>query len=102
MITKDDAARVAQEFLDRTYRRDSGHPAVVIAESATVERPYGWLFVYNTAEALRTGGPGLVGNGPLLVRREDGKIVQFSSFYTSESALEAYEEDPGRFRATGH
>lgn len=61
VITKDDAARVAQEFLDRTYRRDGGHPAVVIAESATVEKPSGRLFVDNTAE-----------------------------------------EDPGRFRATGH
>ncbi|GLY85572.1 YrhB domain-containing protein [Actinoallomurus iriomotensis] len=100
-MTRDDAVRIAQEFLDRTYRRDRGHPAVAIAESATVEKPYGWLFVYDTAEALRTGGPGLTGNGPLLVRREDGKIVEFSSFYTSESALDAYEEDPGRFRVVG-
>jgi hypothetical protein len=100
-MTREDAARIAQEFLDQIYRRDSGHPAVVVAESAAVERPYGWLFVYDTAEALRTGEPGLVGNGPLLVRREDGKIIEFSSFYTSESALQAYEEDPGRFRAVG-
>jgi hypothetical protein len=100
-MTRDDATRIAQGFLRETYPHDSGHPAVVIAESATVEKPYGWLFVYDTAEALRTGGHGLVGNGPLLVRREDGKIIEFSSFYSSESALEAYEEDPARFRPTG-
>jgi hypothetical protein len=98
VITRDDAIRIAEEFLREVYPRESR--PVAIAESATVEKPYGWLFVYDTAEALRTGEPGLVGNGPLLVRRQDGRIIEFSSFYTSASALEAYEEDPAGFRPT--
>lgn len=98
-MTRDEAIRIAQTHLNRIYQRAKGHPEVVIAESAIWERPYGWLLMYDTAEAIATGDPerGLIGNGPLLVLRESGRIIEFSSYYSGESALTAYEEDPSRF-----
>jgi hypothetical protein len=92
MITNgDEARRIADAHLRREYG-DAGRPDVVIVESATRERPCGWLYLYTTAH-----GPSLLGAGPFLVRREDGRIVEFSSFYSVEAAADAYEEDPARF-----
>jgi hypothetical protein len=95
MIAGSEALKLMQEFLAKE------HPAggVAVNVAATVERPYGWIFSYNTIRALETGDytQGLVGNGPLLVRRNDGRIIRFPSLYSAVAAAEAYEENPNRF-----
>jgi hypothetical protein len=58
-----------------------------------LEKPYGWLFVITTKRFLETHDPGdgFAGVGPVLVRREDGSIVEFPSVHSMESASEEYE-----------
>lgn len=94
MIAASEALRLVQEFLAKEYP-----DGVKVDTTATVERPYGWIFSYNTSRALETGDytQGLVGNGPLLVRSGDGRIIRFPSLYSAIAAAEAYEENPGRF-----
>jgi hypothetical protein len=96
VITREEAVRLATAFVERN---SPPGPLVLLDTSATAERPYGWLFRYDTATALKTGDPdeSLLGCGPLLVRREDGRIVRFSSAYSTDAALRAYERDPARF-----
>ena len=68
---------------------------VVAFDDTAIERPYGWFFEFGSAEP----GAGMRGAGPVLVLRETGGIVEFSSAYDPETAAEAYEMDPARFPA---
>lgn len=99
MVTAE-AKRLVQDYLNRLYPPEDGRPAVTTVESETVERPYGWFFFYNTVKALQTENMdhSLIGNGPILVRRGDGRIVEFSSFYSVNAAVTAYEADPAKFQ----
>jgi hypothetical protein len=56
-----------------------------------VEKPYGWVFIPTTARYLQTGDSGdqFIGVGPLLVRRADGKLLEFSSLYSTDMVLES-------------
>lgn len=101
-MTREAATRIAKLFIERTFPADQ-YPRIVIIDSATIESPYGWMFVYTTEKALETrdSNYGLIGAGPVLVRREDGRIVEFSSKYTPQAALQAYEQDPARFPPNG-
>jgi hypothetical protein len=93
VITRGDAERIARDFVAREFPYEEGAEEVAINDAATVERPYGWLFVYTTVAYLRSHDPqdGLAGAGPLLVLREDGRVVDFPSYHSRESALEEYE-----------
>jgi len=100
LITVEDAERIVEELIHSAYRNRFGEERVVVDGEYTVERDYGWLFAVNTVGFVRTRDPekGLVGNGPLLVLRDGGGIVRFSSaFFTPDMALAAYERDPGQF-----
>lgn len=100
MITKQDAVRILDDYLNRgRYGPYTGDEERVVDDALTLERGYGWLFTYNRAEYFRAHDPhqSLVGNGPVLVRREDGAVIRFSSAYDGEEALAAYEADPGKF-----
>ncbi|MGI5224137.1 YrhB domain-containing protein [Actinoallomurus sp. CA-142502] len=95
-----EAKRIVQDYLNNMYPLEGGFPTVAVVESETVERPYGWFFFYNAVQALEMGNMGhsLIGNGPILVRRGDGKVVEFSSFYSVNAAVTAYEADPAKFQ----
>lgn len=100
LITLEDAERIAEKFIRTAYRNRVGEELVIVDNEYTVERDYGWLFVVNTVGFVRTRDleKGLVGNGPLLVLRDGGGIVRFSSaFFNPDMALSAYEQDPGQF-----
>ena len=66
MITRDEAERIARDFVAREFPADESAEEIAINDLATVEKPYGWLFVYTTATYLRTRDPddGLAGAGP--------------------------------------
>ncbi|MBO0854673.1 MAG: hypothetical protein J2P18_13015 [Nocardia sp.] len=94
MITKQEAERIARTFVAEEFPPREGAEEVVIDDDATIERPYGWLFTYTTASYVRTRDPddGLAGAGPLLILREDGAIIPYTSIYTTEAALQDYEQ----------
>ena len=53
----------------------------VILEGQTIEKPYGWIFFYNTKEFLETGNYlfHLAGNAPILVLRNNGMVIKTST-----------------------
>lgn len=102
MISEADARTILELFLDSKYADDPPGDGVVVNVDA-IERDYGWLFTYTTAAFLRTGDFrfALVGAGPVLVLRDDGRIVTFPSCLSRNEALADYEADSDSFPAEG-
>lgn len=97
MISRKEADRIARDYVAREFPPRDGAEDIVIDDRATIERPYGWLFTCTTASYISSRDPndGLAGVGPLLVLRDDGQIVPYTSIYTNEAALREYEQRLG-------
>ena len=86
MITKEQA----RESVNNELRRRCQIPgdSYVIVENLTIEKPFGWVFFYNSKRYLETGniGDAIAGNGPVFVNRLNG-IVEFCG---SHKPIEAF------------
>jgi hypothetical protein len=91
MLTIAQAKNLAQAHLS-TSSEESGCE-VVIVDSATVERSFGWVFFYESRQYLETGEfmHRLVGNAPLIVNRITGDIVSTGTAHPTEYYLAEYE-----------
>jgi len=58
-----------------------------------VEKSYGWVIFPNSREFIETGDQDemLIGSGGVLVLKDSGKAIQFSSAFSVEKNLEIYE-----------
>lgn len=100
-MTKDDAKKIAEKYIDSlvfgpiTKRED-----VVIIDEETIEKPYGWIFFYNTKAAIskRDLFSGLVGNGPILVSKKDGKVYILGTEKKIQFYLDEFEKKHGYTR----
>jgi len=84
MFTYPYALKKAQEYLD-----DSEIPLQITEEG---EFAGGWFFCFQSAEFLRTGDSSdqLAGNGPFLIDRNTGELVELGTAEPLESYLERY------------
>jgi hypothetical protein len=89
-ITKTRALAIARKALSQ----QPGHQDFVILEDKTIERPFGWVFFYNSRQYLQTSDPShqLLGNGPLVVNRADGSTEALTTSMPPERAIQIYEE----------
>lgn len=88
-----DDARAA--VVDQLQRRGVGGPdGISIIESQTVQKPYGWVFFYNSRRYLESGELvyALVGQGPVVVVADTGEIIELGSAYPSEVAIKQLED----------
>jgi len=94
VISIDDAADLAQRFLDARHHLEDDR--LVIMRDRTLEKPYGWVFFYNSRRYLETGDFRHMagGNAPLLVSRSSGNIVVLGTALPLEEYLEPYDADP--------
>ena len=85
------------QAIDIAHRRISSFTEtalpLVLLEEDTIEKPYGWIFFYQSKPYLETGNISfaLAGNGPFLVKKADGMIKVFGSAYGTDYYLEEYE-----------
>ena len=88
MLTKSDALALLERELQRKSPPDDPW---VVDDGETIEKPFGWVFFYDTKRCLDTGEFrfGLVGNGPVMVNKYDGTVT----FYGTGQPLEYYIED---------
>ena len=91
-----DAARQrVEESLNRTY----GVPddRLVIGDELTQEKPYGWIFSYQSARFLESGDltHALAGNGPVVILKADGSIHQLGSAEDPETTIARFEASQG-------
>jgi hypothetical protein len=92
-ITKERALEIARAKLVEV-KRDAEFE---IADSRTVERPFGWVFFYEARSALKAGDPAapaaaIPGTGPLVVLREGGRASFLSTSVPPAKAIAEYEK----------
>jgi len=83
----------AQRLVEARLASDAQGEDLAVIESSTMERPFGWVFFYNTREYLQTGNASaaLAGNSPYIVNRFTGALVPVGSAHPVEFYLAAYE-----------
>lgn len=90
MITFEQAKQIAERYLSHSYR---GDVPVVLLHECTSEESDGWIFVYNSAEYMKTRNPHdtLLGNLRFLVERSTGQVRSLPPplvAYTAEEIAE--------------
>jgi hypothetical protein len=75
MLSRDQAKQLAQSLLGSEISEIGCDVAII--DSATLERPFGWVFFYQSKDYLQTGHhlDQLAGNAPLIVNRHTGKFI---------------------------
>ena len=82
MITKNEAERLVLEHLRKMETPDL---PFAINNDKTIERPFGWVFFYNSKKFLETRDMRfrLAGNGPITVNKSNGELTVLGSTSTS-------------------
>ena len=90
MLTKTEA----MELVSKKLLLD-GHPddQLVIVEQYTIEKPFGWVFFFNSKKFLDTGifRYRLLGNGPVIVNKVSGAVEFHGSNKPPEDIIKDYE-----------
>jgi len=90
MFTVDQANAIAASWIS-SGSADGESRAII--ESQTIERPYGWVFFYQSKRYLETRDPSdaLAGNAPLIVDRLTGQVTVTGTAHPTEYYLAQYE-----------
>lgn len=66
---------------------------LVIFDDVTIERPWGWVFFFGSRlwRETREIRYAIAGNGPYLVERDTGKLIQLGTHASPEHFIERYE-----------
>lgn len=91
-MNRDEARAVVAGQLHR--RGVGGADGIAIIDSQTIEKPYGWIFFYNSRRYVESGelAYALVGHGPVVVVAHSGEIVELGSALPSEVAIRQLED----------
>jgi hypothetical protein len=91
MLTKSDAMVLIHEFLKKIEEAGSH---LAINDSKTIEKPYGWIFFYNSKKFIESGDNRyrLAGNGPLVVDKVTHVITGLASNSSIQDAISEYEK----------
>lgn len=91
-MTRDEARAAVVEQVHR--RGVGGADGIAIIESETVEKPYGWIFFYNSRRYLESGDLmcSLVGQGPVVVVAATSEIIELGSARPPEVAIKELED----------
>lgn len=91
-ITFKQAREIAEKQIEAWSHGDI---ELVILESETIEKWYGWIFCYNSKKFLETGNMSyaVVGNCPLFISKLSGEISTYFTSYSLESMIEIHEEE---------
>lgn len=89
-MDKQTAETIARDYLE-SKAKISAIPVEILGD-LTIERPYGWIFFFQSKRFLETGALSdmLVGNAPVLVETS-GNIVRLPTAIPLEESLRRYE-----------
>jgi Immunity protein 35 len=90
MITKSEAFELVSERLRQMGAPDN--PFAVV-EKSTIERPFGWVFFYNSQKYIETGvfRYRLAGNGPIIVNKNTQEIELCGANKPVQELIDDYE-----------
>jgi hypothetical protein len=94
-MTRDAAKQALEDYLRSLH--SAPDEAVVILDEFTIEKPYGWIFFYQTKLYIETGNVSyaLAGNGPVVVRAGTHEIETLSTAISTERAVAEFERQNG-------
>ena len=90
MLTFQQAREIAEQTIGGYLLEDD---ACQIIDSATLERPYGWVFFYQSRSYLESGDQirMLAGNAPLIISKLTGSVTLTGTAMPIEHYLSQYE-----------
>jgi hypothetical protein len=77
----------------RLEEKSSEAVQYVVVEDSTIEKPWGWIFFYQSKKYIETGVfmHRLAGNGPVFFNKETGEVDFFGSIPSLDALLAEYE-----------
>ncbi len=93
MITSEQAKQIANNIINGFSSKPERQ--IVLVEDATIEKPYGWVFFYNSAKYLETNDlrHALIGNAPFVVFKKDGSTRILGTAIPINKYLEELEKE---------
>jgi hypothetical protein len=95
MITATEALQIATQYLERSAKEGSKWGATYeLTITKTLERPFGWVFCYDSKAYLETGDMrhAIAGNAPIIVDRKDGSVHVTGTGRLLAEYLDNYEK----------
>jgi hypothetical protein len=91
MIDKNSARKLVQAYINSSYQVEGD--SIIILNEETLDKDYGWIFFYTSRRYLKTKliSHMLAGNGPILVEKESGALIQLSTAVPLEESIRDYE-----------
>ncbi len=91
-IDQEQATQIANAYL-KSLGDYSASGGLMLQEQFTREKPYGWIFFYNTRTYIETGNflHALTSAAPFLVERDGGGVYSFGTTQPLDDAIAEYE-----------
>ena len=95
MLTVSEAQAIVENAISALMPDDEEW---VIVDDYTIEKPWGWVFFYNSREFVSTGDPQyqLIGNAPYIVNKATGELADTGTAEEIEVYISRYEATLGR------
>jgi hypothetical protein len=91
-MTSEEALRVAARYIER--KEPEAGCELVVLESNTIEKNFGWVFFYDTRRHVETKDFrfALAGNAPIIVIKESGVVQETGTAYPLEHYVSELSE----------
>lgn len=94
MIDKQRAKMLTEEYLfNECHAYDDPENPIIINDVATLERPYGWIFFYDSRKSIEDNDPRymIFGNCPIVIEKETGMMSFLGTALNLSEELEIFE-----------
>lgn len=90
-----DRISAKERVSEKLREMSTAHDRWVVLDKHTIERPFGWIFFYNSERFAMTGNViyRLAGNGPVFVNKATGSIEFFGSTPSLDVIISRYERE---------
>ena len=85
----------AKEIAEKTIQDwpDIFDDTLIIIDREIIETPYAWIFPYTSKRWLEgDDNYAILGNAPLFIAKQDGRISTFSTAFSVDKMIDEYEE----------
>jgi hypothetical protein len=91
-MNRKEAQHLVEDELERIKSNQDSVDYVVL-EDETIEKPWGWVFFYQSKAYVEYGDDieMLAGNAPIIVNRYTGELVHTGTAYDIEHYLQEYD-----------
>lgn len=92
MLNFETAKKMVEEQINVSYNADGDE--LVELEEETIQKEYGWIFLYTSRRLIETGDLNYMvgGNAPVVVNKRTGKLTFLGTAEPLEEYVRRYEE----------